>query len=117
MIGGKNDYGFAFIPYFGIGKAIGMDGKVMTERFGELSAILDTPALALIVSGYYADLALERQWGMRFRADIKKGLLRGFAGAIEFNQSRYLATDELERELAVALEIPFGADEDDKDDE
>jgi len=113
IIGGKNKYGFALISYGAAGKAIGIGGKTVTEKFAELSAVLDTPAIALIVSGYYADLALERQWGMRFRADVKRGLLRGLAGAIEFNQSRYLPTDELEREIAVALEIPFGADEDD----
>jgi len=111
IIDGKNKYGFALIAYGGAGKATGMHGKTATETFGEISAILDTPAIALIASGYYADMALERQWGMRFRADIKRGLLRGFAGAIEFNQSNYLPTGELERELALALEVPLGADE------
>lgn len=111
IIDGKNKYGFALIAYCGAGKATGMHGKTVTETFGEISAVLDTPAIALIASGYYADMALERQWGLRFRADIKRGLLRGFAGAIEFNQSNYLPTDELERELALAFEVPLGADE------
>ncbi|MBW3002303.1 hypothetical protein KY338_04030 [Candidatus Woesearchaeota archaeon] len=111
VIDGKNDYGFAVLLYGGVGKAPGMHGRTVTERFGEISAILDTPRAALILSGYYADLALERQWGIRLRTDIKRGLLRGFAGAIEFNQSRHLATDDLEREIALALEVPFGAEE------
>lgn len=113
-IGGKNKYGFALIAYGGIGRAQGIDRKTKTEKFAELSAVLDTPKTALILSGYYADMALEQQWGMRFRADIKRGLLTGFAAAVEYNQNRFLATHELERELALALEIPLGVEEKDE---
>ena len=107
---GSKDYaGFAVLLNGGTGKAQGMKGKIKTEAFAEGAAILSLQDASFMLSGYYADLALERVWGVALKMYLDyfedfSGLAAGF----EFSQRKYLPTAALEREVALSLEIPLG---------
>jgi hypothetical protein len=104
-IASDDKWGLTFWIHYHNAKEIGLDGRLTTTQLANIGGALNTPVLDFILSAYYREGILEREFGIDATLFVKK---YGIAAGAGFSQRNLFVTDELTKTLMMYLMIPFG---------
>ena len=112
-IASDNEWGITFWAYYNNSKELGLNGRPQTTQFVNLGGALNTPPLDIMLSAFYREGILEREFGVDATLFIKK---YGIAAGAGFSQRELFVTNEMTKTLMTYLMIPFGSTSKKKED-